>query len=276
MSDSPPEHAAARTDPLRPRSDTLFHAGLVTLSGAYVLLIAGLLLAMLLYASPARLVEELLKRETLHAGALSLLTCTATAVLSLWVAVPIGYVMSRYTFRGKVFIDALLDIPIVLPPLVIGLLLLILSTALPRTLSDAIVFEVPAVILAQFTVTAAFAVRTMRATFDEIPQRLERVALTLGAGRGQAFWTVVLPEARRGMVAAGTLAWARALGEFGPILIFAGMVPMRTEVLTSTVYLEFQSGNLVGGLAVSMIMVILAAAALVAIRAFGARAEVTP
>jgi molybdate transport system permease protein len=276
MSTSPTTPDPKPHDPLRPRSDKLFYTSLMALGGAYVLLIIGLLLAMLLYASPARLWSELIKPETLHAGALSLLTCTATAVLSLWVAVPIGYLMSRHEFRGKVVLDALLDIPIVLPPLVIGLLLLVLSTALPRTVSDAVVFEWPAVVLAQFTVAAAFAVRTMRATFDQIPQRLERVALTLGASRGQAFWTVVLPEARRGIIAAGTLAWARALGEFGPILIFAGMVPMRTEVLTSTVYLEFQSGNLVGGLAVSLIMVILAAIALVIIRLAGTRGEVTP
>ena len=95
--------------------------------------------------------------------------------------------------------------------------------------------------------------------------------MTLGCSRGQAFWQVVLPRARRGMVAAATLAWARSLGEFGPILIFASSTRMRTEVLPTTVYLEMQSGNLKGALAVSLIMVIAAISVLLIARVYGMR-----
>ena len=118
---------------------------------------------------------------------LGLVSCTVTTLLSLWVAIPIGYLMSRFTFRGKAFVDTFLDIPVVLPPLVVGLSLLILFRYVPDWLSDAVVYKWPAVVLAQFMVACAFAVRTMRVTFDQIPQRYEQVALTLGCNRQQAF-----------------------------------------------------------------------------------------
>ena len=134
-----------------------------------------------------------------------------------------------------------------------------------------VVFEIPAVIIAQFTMAAAFAVRTMRVVFDQIPIRFEEVAMTLGCSRGQAFWEVVLPQAGRGVFAAGSLAWARSLGEFGPILVFAGATRLRTEVLSTSVYLELQAGNLKGMLAVSLIMVVVAAVVLVLARFLGRR-----
>ena len=118
-------------------------------------------------------------------------------------------------------------------------------------------------------VAAAFAVRTMRVTFDQIPTRYEDVAMTLGCNQSQAFWRVILPQAKPGLLAAGTIAWARSLGEFGPILVFAGSTRMRTEVLPTSVYLEMQAGNLKGMLAVAIIMVAAAAAVLVIARLFG-------
>ena len=202
---------------------------------------------------------------------LSLISCTITTLMSIWVAVPIGYLMSRFEFRGKPLIDTLLDIPIVLPPLVIGLSLLILFRYVPDWLSDAVVYKWPAVVLAQFMVACAFAVRTMRVTFDQIPQRPEQVALTLGATRAQAFWRVTLPQAGSGALSAGLLAWARALGEFGPILVFLGATRMRTEVLPTTVWLELSTGNLEAAVAVSLLMVLAAISVLVAARALGAR-----
>ena len=200
----------------------------------------------------------------------SLLSCTIAAVCALWVAVPIGYLMSRCHFRGKAVIDAILDIPIVLPPLVVGICLLMLFNLYPFKWAEHVfVFNRPGVILAQFMVAAAFAVRTMRVTFDQISTRFEDVATTLGASRGQAFSMIILPQAARGILAAGTLAWARSLGEFGPILVFAGSTRMRTEVLPTTVFLELQSGNTRGMIAVSMLMIVIAMAVLLLTRALG-------
>ena len=119
--------------------------------------------------------------------------------------------------------------------------------------------------------TAAFAVRGMRATFDQVDPRPEQVALTLGCNQSQAFWRVVLPQCGNGMLTAGTLAWARSLGEFGPLLIFAGATRMKTEVLSTTVFLELSIGNLEGAVAVSLLMVACAVMVLVIARIWGSR-----
>jgi molybdate transport system permease protein len=242
------------------------------LGGTYVVLIVALLLADAAFTSPGDLLATLANPEIRHAIKLSLISCSVTAILSLWVAVPLGYLLSRFSFPGKAVVDALLDVPIVLPPLVIGLSLLILFQTAPGRAVERVVtvtYAVPAVILAQFAVACAFAVRTMRLTFDQIPPRREQVARTLGCTRAQAFGRVVLPEARRGMVTAATLAWARALGEFGPILVFAGATPMRTEVLPTAVFLELSVGNLRTAVAVSLLMVAAALVVLLVVRLYG-------
>jgi molybdate transport system permease protein len=195
------------------------------------------------------------------------------------VAVPTGYILSRYQFRGKLLVDAVLDIPIVLPPLVVGLSLLILFNRFPskeinlenwfQTFDFKVSYTVLAVILAQFSVACAFAVRTMRNTFDQISPRTEQVAQTLGCSRARAFFSVVIPESWRGISTAGTLAWTRAMGEFGPILVFAGATPHKTEVLSSTVYLEFSTGSLEKGVIVSLMMVSIAIVVLIAVRMWG-------
>ena len=289
--DSP--SAESQTRPDRVASDVPFYIICGVIGGAYVLLIVGLLLADVAYMMQgvghdevvnaswskdhpwlSRAVDNpigkaLSKPEIQYSVKLSLISCTITAILSLWVAVPVGYLLSRHQFFGRNLIDAILDIPIVLPPLVVGLSLLILFMYLPRPLREAVVYQIPSVILAQFMVACAFAVRTMRATFDQIDSRREQVALTLGCTRAQAFSRVVLPEAQRGMLTAATLAWARSLGEFGPLLVFAGTTRNKTEVLSTTVFLEMSVGDLEAAVAVSLIMVIAAVIVLVIARLWG-------
>lgn len=257
---------------MKPGSDRPFVAALAALGGVYVLLVVAMLAADLTFTSPARFWEALTSREILYSIKLSLITCTLTAILSLWVAIPLAYVLSRTSFRGKRWVDVIVDIPIVLPPLVVGLSLLILfQTAPGRALEGVfpVTYAIPSVIVAQFAVACAFAVRTLRATFDQISPRTEHVALTLGCTRAQAFWSVVLPEARHGIVTAGTLAWARSLGEFGPILVFSGATRLRTEVLSTSVFLELSVGRLEAAVTVSLLMVLAAVAVLLFMRAFG-------
>jgi molybdate transport system permease protein len=283
-----PSMEAAPARPHRVASDVPFYVIFGVIGGTYVLLIVALLLADLAYMieKPAgasfwqvvlanlkgnAMIDALRKPEIQYSIRLSLISCTATAILSLWVAIPVGYLLSRHRFFGQNLVDAILDIPIVLPPLVVGLSLLILFQFLPQGLREAVVYQVPAVILAQFMVACAFAVRTMRATFDQIDARPEQVALTLGCSRAQAFGMVVLPEAGRGVLTAGTLAWARALGEFGPLLIFAGATRNKTEVLSTTVFLELSIGDIQAAVAVSLIMVVAAVIVLVVARVWGTR-----
>ena len=132
-------------------------------------------------------------------------------------------------------------------------------------------YTVLGVVLAQFVIGTAFAARTMRGVFDHLSSRPEDVAMTLGCSRGQAVRMVTLPAARRGMFAAFSIAWARSLGEFGPILVFAGSTRMKTEVLSTTVFLELSVGRLEAAVAVSLLMVALALAVLVAVRLVGER-----
>ena len=273
MTSPSPAHDERGNDARRLRhSDRTFLICFSVLAGSYLLLLVSTLVADLFYTSPGHLWHALQSAEIRYAIRLSLLSCTLTALLSLWVAVPIAYLMARLKFPGKGLADALLDIPIVLPPLVIGLSLLILFQTPPGRAVERLIpvtYAVPSVILAQFMVACAFAVRTLRATFDQISPRHEQVALTLGCSRSQAFWMVVLPEARRGVLTAGTLAWARALGEFGPILVFSGATRFKTEVLSTTVFLELSVGNLEAAVAVSLLMVAAAVAVLLLIRTQG-------
>jgi molybdate transport system permease protein len=253
--------------------DWLFVAALGIIGGLYLLLIVAMIVADSAFTTPGHLLAALDSPNIRYSIKLSLVSCSLSALLSLWVAVPLGYLLSRYRFPGKAFLDAVLDIPIVLPPLVLGLSLLILFRTPPGQFIERfipITFAVPSVILAQFSVAAAFAVRTMRVTFDQINPRSEQVALTLGCSAAQAFWRVALPEARRGVLAAATLAWARSLGEFGPVLVFSGATRMKTEVLATTVFLELSVGNLEAAVAVSLLMIGAAAAVLVLLRVFGA------
>ena len=288
-------------------------------------LFVGLLLLLVganVYTATSAQVWGVLGDENIQGSIrLTFVTCSVTAILSILVAVPLGFVLSRYQFRGRALLDTVLDIPILLPPLVVGLSLLILMNQVPPAICVAILaagfggaallasggvvrnffvgmgilmligmvflwgeenslewfageagvpltFHPLGVVLAQFPVAAAFAVRTMRTVIDQVDPRFEEVARTLGAGRGQAFVRIVLPQAGRGILAAGTMAWARALGEFGPILIFAGATRGRTEVLSTSVFLELNIGNLAGAAAVSLVMIVLAVVTLLVVRVF--------
>ncbi len=267
------------------KSDIPFFTGLLGMGGLYLGLILCIILANITFITLDDIVKAFNSPEIHQSLKLTFLTCTITALLSVLFAVPVGYSLSRYQFPGRTFLDTILDTPIILPPLVIGVSLLLLFNQLPtpdnsiekwlNSHGAAVTFHVPAIILAQFTVAAAFAVRSMKNTFDQISPRAEELALTMGCNRSQAFWKVSLPQAYHGILAAGVLAWARALGEFGPILIFAGATRGRTEVLATSVFLEISTGNLGGAAAISLLLISLAILTILAIRLVGNHASST-
>jgi len=257
--------------PTRPSAaDKRFLRGLGLMAALYALLIVVMLGADASFTTPGELWRALEKPAIRHAIRLSLWSTTLSALLSIWIAVPAAYLLARHRFRGRALLDALFDLPIVLPPMVVGLSLLILfQTPLGRAVEGVVpvTYRVPSVVLAQFVVACAFALRTMRVCFDQLDPRCEEIALTLGCDQKRAFWHVALPGARRGVLGAFLLAWARAFGEFGPVLVFSGATRMRTEVLPSTVFLELSIGEIEAAVAVSLLMVLVAVVVLLGTRA---------
>lgn len=271
----------------------VFWSILFGFAGVYMLLIVALLVADLQFSSFADLKNLINDRYVRYSICLSVLSSTVASVMAMWIAVPTGYWLARFESNQstslirrftKKLIFALLDIPIVLPPIVVGISLLVLfQTPFGQQINAAflvviqsfgfdqvsgITYEIPAVILAQFTVVTAFAIRTMRRCFAQIDPRPEQVARTLGASDYQAFAKIAFPQSIGGMVAAFTLAWARAIGEFGPVLIFAGTTRLKTEVLPTTIYLSFQSGDLRSAVSASMILISVALIVLILVRWF--------
>jgi len=212
-----------------------------------------------------------------HALWMSLWTSVLTMALSVLFAIPMGYVLSRFRFPGHVIADSLVDLPIVFPPVVVGLTLLVFfaQTPIGRWVERAgveFIFQPKGIVLCQFVVSASFAIRSAKSTFDEIDSRLENVALTLGCTQWGSFRRVTLPLARNGIIAGAILTWARAFGLFGPLMIFVGSFRGRTEVLSTTVFLEQSVGHLEEALAVALLLVAVAMICLVTIRLVGGRA----
>jgi molybdate transport system permease protein len=188
-------------------------------------------------------------------------TVIATFLAGL-VALPCGFILSRYNFPGKVLADTLIDVPIVLPPLVSGVALLILfgpvlGSTLTRLGLD-IVFSTRGVIVAQWFIATPFAVKTFKQAFDNIDPRLEKIARSLGYSPEKVFTRVTVPLAKSGLLGGLTMAWARALGEFGATAMLAGIIRMKTETLPVAIFLNMSIGDMHFAMATSIIMLFMA------------------
>jgi molybdate transport system permease protein len=164
--------------------------------------------------------------------------------------VALGWLLARRRWPGKALVETLVALPLVIPPVATGLILLKLfgrrgpiGVFLEHTFGIEIVFTWKAVVLATAVMALPLLVRTARVAFEEVPPRLEQVARTLGAGPWRVFFTVTLPLARRGLLAGCVLAFARALGEFGATVMVAGMIPGETITLALGIYREVQLGH---------------------------------
>lgn len=188
-------------------------------------------------------------------------TMLATLIAAL-VSLPCGYVLSRYRFPGRVVIDTLLDVPIVLPPLVSGVALLILfGPILGDTLSRMgmeIVFSTAGVVVAQWFIATPFAIKTFKYAFDSIDPRLEKVARTLGYSPRQVFFRVTMPLAKNGIIGGLTMTWARTLGEFGATAMLAGITRLKTETLSVAIFLNMSIGDVQFAIATAIIMLLVA------------------
>ena len=162
----------------------------------------------------------------------------------------LAYLLSHREFRGKSLLDSAITMPLVLPPTVLGYYLLVVlgRESTPGRLYEAI-FGVPLVFTWQAAVVAAVLhsapiyIKAARALLESVDYRYEWAARSLGASEWRTFWRVTLPLARRGLLALGTLSFARALGDFGITIMVAGNIPGRTQTLSVAIYDAVESGN---------------------------------
>jgi len=211
-------------------------------------------------------------QAVLDALALSLVTTLVSLVITVAAGLPLAYVLARRQFRGRTLLEAVIDLPIVLPPSVAGLALLLTlgrEGLLGKPLA-ALGIELPfttvAVILAQAFVSAPFFIRSARLGFASIDRHLEDAARVDGATELQLFRSISLPLAGSALAAGLVMSWARSLGEFGATIMFAGNVEGRTQTLPLIVYSEFAGGNLSSSIAAAAILVLAAFGVLVAVR----------
>ncbi|HHW43116.1 molybdate ABC transporter permease subunit [Desulfofundulus thermobenzoicus] len=241
-----------------------------------ILVFLGLTLVLVPIRGVPHLWSALDTAEIRFALALSLKTSLISTVLCTLVAVPVAYCLSRYPLPGRPILNVLVNIPLALPPIVSGVCLLMVFGTTPvghflTGLGLELIFTVQGIIAAQFFVNLPYMITVMKATMEGVDRRLEFVARTLGCNQWQAFFRVTLPMIRNGLVAALVITWARALGEFGAVLMLAGATRMRTETLPISLYLNLTIGDLDAVMAVATVLMIITTVSLLVFERLGGR-----
>lgn len=228
--------------------------------------------ALVLASSPAQLMAGV--RHPLFLPALWL--SARTTMLSLLIVVaagtPLAWWLGRSAGRGRRLVQLLVDLPIVLPPAVVGVALLqtfgrngLLGPAL-EVVGWRIPFTTSAVVLAQVVVSAPFYVQSAAAAFRRVDPDLLIVARTLGQTASGAFLRVAVPVALPGLIAGAALAWARSIGEFGATLLFAGSLPGRTQTMPLAILTALES-DVRAALAIAVVLAAIAVLLLLGLRA---------
>lgn len=235
--------------------------------GLFVLPLIGLLAR----APLAELGPLLTRPVVAKALGLSLIVSLAALLLALLLGFPIAWLLARNEFPGRRLVRALVTLPMVLPPVVAGVALLTvfgrrgLLGPLLSSLGIELAFTTAGAVLAATFVAAPFLIITLEAALDRVDPRLEDAAATLGATRMRILWTVTLPAIWPSLLAGMALCWARALGEFGATITFAGNFPGRTQTMPLAVYEAMQSDP-DGALAISLVLLAVSLALLFAMR----------
>lgn len=189
----------------------------------------------------------------------------AALAMALVPGIALAWVLARSRIRGRTLLQTLVGLPLVMPPVAVGLGLLLLlgrrglvGSALYRLFGWDLLFTWQAAAIASSVMAFPLLVRSVQHAFAEVPERLEQVASSLGSGPWRVFWTVTLPLSRRGVVYGIVLCFARGLGEFGATNLIAGSIPGRTETLALGIYARIQNGHEGAALALTAISVLLA------------------
>jgi molybdate transport system permease protein len=237
--------------------------GLLLLSAAlFALLIVLPIIAILArVVTGANVLVAVNKPVVWEALRLSLQTSVLTLAITLALGTPVAWLLARRDFPGRAWLDSLIELPMVLPPAVAGIGLLMAfgrRGLLGPTLADmgiTIGFTTAAVVLAQVFVAAPFYVRSARIGFQGVDRELEEMAATMGASGWTAFWKVTVPLAFPSLLTGAAMCWARALGEFGATIMFAGSFQGRTQTMPLAIYAALES-DLDAALALSAILVV--------------------
>ncbi|MFF7320781.1 molybdate ABC transporter permease subunit [Streptomyces albogriseolus] len=230
------------------------------------------LLALVVRAPWRDLPEQLTSPAVWDALRLSLVCATTATALSLVVGVPLAWLLARTDFPGRSLVRALVTLPLVLPPVVGGVALLlalgrngIVGRLLDEWYGVTLPFTTAGVVLAETFVALPFLVISVEGTLRAADPRFEEAAATLGASRFTAFRRVTLPLIAPGVAAGAVLAWARALGEFGATITFAGNFPGRTQTMPLAVYLALQNDP-AAAIALSLVLLAVSVAVLAGLR----------
>jgi molybdate transport system permease protein len=219
------------------------------------------LLALLLRITPAQLLANLANHEVAQAISLSIVTTSLTVVLTVVAGTPLAYLLARRQFRGRTALDTLIDLPMVLPPSVAGIALLVAfgrRGLLGQYLTVAgieLAFTQVAVVLAQVFVAAPFYIKAAASGFAGVDRELEQAAALDGASSIQVLRYVTAPLAWTSLFGGAVMTWARALGEFGATIIFAGNFPGRTQTMPLAIYQGFEQDL---GVALTLSIILLA------------------
>ena len=202
---------------------------------------------------------------------LSLITSVISLGIVVLVGTPFAYVHCRNTYPGKIIVDTLIDLPLVLPPAVAGLALLVLYGRVgligkyASLFGVSVAFTTLAVIMAQIFVASPFYLRQAKSLFDQLDPAYELTARTLGASPARVFTQVVVPLTAGGLISGAVMTFGRALGEFGATIMFAGNLPGVTQTMPLAVYVSM-AGDFNVGLTISIILVLISFAIMVAVR----------
>lgn len=230
------------------------------------------LLAMLVRAPWRNAWSIITEPEIRTALRLSMVCSLSATALSFVFGVPLAWVQARLEFRGRSLLRAVTTLPVVLPPVVGGLALLLAAGRnglIGRFLFDwfgvRLPFTTAGAVIAETFVSMPFLVLSMEGAFASSDLRLEEAASTLGASRWTVLTSVTLPALRPSLIAAGVLCWARALGEFGATITFAGNFPGTTQTVPLSVYQAFET-NPPAAIMLSLVLVAISLVILVALR----------
>jgi molybdate transport system permease protein len=229
--------------------------------------------ALFVRSSPGAFLAALQQADVQEALRLSALTTAITLVCAVAFGTPIAYLLARWSFPGRTLLDTFVDLPIVVPPAVAGVALLIafgrrgLFAPALAAAGIQLSFTTAAVVLAQLFVASPFYIRAARAGFVAVDRRIEEASAVLGAGRLETFWRITVPLALPSLIGGAVLTWARALGEFGATIMFAGNLVGVTQTMPLAVYLKLESGDLPAALAISVVLVAASVAVLLVVRA---------